>query len=196
MDDLTYELRQLCRRNRDGSHARQADRLGVLTLIGHQLRELGFRQMHASSLKRKHVEALITRWQAEGLSAGTQKNRMTDIRWWAEKVGKAGIIPAENAELAIPNRVFVTNENKARALDDRLSRITDIYVRMSLLLQALFGFRREESIKFRRAMLIAAIISPSKGRGAKEAGRELCRSTHPNNAPCSTRYTDWPAQGR
>lgn len=149
MDDLTYELRQLCRRNRDGSHARQADRLSVLTLIGRQLRELGFRQMHASSLKRKHVEALITRWQAEGLSAGTQKNRMTDIRWWAEKVGKAGIIPAENAELAIPNRVFVTNENKARALDDRLSRITDIYVRMSLLLQALFGFRREESIKFR-----------------------------------------------
>lgn len=149
MDDLTYELRQLCRRNRDGGYGRQADRLGVLTLIGRQLRELGFRNMHASSLKPKHVEALLGRWQAEGLSAGTQKNRMADIRWWAEKVGKAGIIPAENAELAIPNRVFVTNENKARVLDDRLSRITDIYVRMSLLLQALFGFRREESVKFR-----------------------------------------------
>lgn len=149
MDDLTFELRQLCRRNRDGSHARQADRLGVLTLVGRQLRELGFRQMHASSLKPKHVEALLTRWQAEGLSAGTQKNRMSDIRWWAEKVGKAGVIPAGNAELAIPDRVFVTNESKARTLDDRLACITDVYVRMSLLLQALFGLRREESVKFR-----------------------------------------------
>lgn len=149
MDDLTYELRQLCRRNRDSGHDTQAGRLGGLTLIARQLRELGFRQMHASSLKPKHVEALLTRWQAEGLAAGTQKNRMSYIRWWAEKVGKAGVIPASNAELAIPDRVFVTNENKARVLDDRLARITDIYVRMSLMLQALFGLRREESVKFR-----------------------------------------------
>lgn len=78
----------------------------MLTLVGRQLRELGFRQMHASSLKPKHVEALLTRWQAEELSAGTQKNRMSCIRWWAEKVGKAGVIPADNAELAIPDRVY------------------------------------------------------------------------------------------
>lgn len=149
MDDLVYELRQLCRRNRDGSHDTQAGRLGGLTLIGKQLRKLGFRQMHATSLKPKHVEALLNRWRAEGLSAGTQKNRMAFIRWWAEKVNKSGVVPPENAELAIPDRVFVTNENKARSLDDRLSRITDVYVLMSLRLQALFGMRREESVKFR-----------------------------------------------
>ncbi len=112
MDDLVYELRQLCRRNRDGSHDTQAGRLGGLTLIGKQLRELGFRQMHATSLKPKHVEALLNRWRAEGLSAGTQKNRMAFIRWWAEKVNKSGVVPPDNAELAIPDRVFVTNENK------------------------------------------------------------------------------------
>jgi hypothetical protein len=49
MDDLTYSLRQLCRRNRDGSHATQADRQGVLTLASRQLREAGFRQMRATS---------------------------------------------------------------------------------------------------------------------------------------------------
>lgn len=149
MDDLVYELRQLCRRNRDGGHDTQAGRLGGLTLIGKQLRELGFRQMHATSLKPKHVEALLNRWRAEGLAAGTQKNRMAFIRWWAEKVNKSGVVPPENAELAIPDRVFVTNENKARSLDDRLSRITDVYVLMSLRLQALFGMRREEAVKFR-----------------------------------------------
>src|SRR5690606_25678468 len=54
MDDLTYTLRQLCLRNRDGSHATQADRQRSLNLAARQLREAGFRQMRATSLKGKH----------------------------------------------------------------------------------------------------------------------------------------------
>jgi integrase len=149
MDDLTYSLRQLCRRNRDGSHATQADRQGILKLAGRQLREAGFRQMRATSLKEKHVEVLLKRWQAEGLSAGTLKNRLAHLRWWAEKVDKAGVIPADNARLGIPQRHFVSDENKARELGDRLDRIRDPHVRMSLSLQQAFGLRREECIKFR-----------------------------------------------
>lgn len=80
MDNLTYTLRQLCQRNRDNCHATQADRLTTLTMISRQLRELGFRQMRASSLKGKHVEALLALWQSQGLAAGTQKNRMVHIR--------------------------------------------------------------------------------------------------------------------
>src|SRR5487761_1135638 len=125
MDDLTYTLRVLCQRNRDGSHATQADRLRMLTLASRQLREAGFRQMRA----------------------GTLKNRMARLRWWAQKVGKAGLIPADNAQLAIPDRRFVTNEDKARQLGDSLERISDPYVRMSLALQQAFGLRREEAIK-------------------------------------------------
>jgi hypothetical protein len=45
MDDLTYTLRALRQRNRDGSHATQADRLRTLTLASRQLSEAGFRQM-------------------------------------------------------------------------------------------------------------------------------------------------------
>ncbi len=148
MDDLTYTLRRLCLRNRDGSHATQADRQRSLSLAARQLREAGFRQMRATSLKGKHVEALLQRWQAEGLSAGTLKNRMAHLRWWAEKIGKAGILPANNTKLGIPERHHVAHENKAKELDDRLDRITDPHVRMSLRLQAAFGLRREESIKF------------------------------------------------
>ena len=148
MDDLTYTLRQLCLRNRDGSHATQADRKRSLSLAARQLREAGFRQIRATSLKGKHVEALLQRWQAEGLSAGTLKNRMAHLRWWAEKIGKAGILPANNTQLGIPERCYVANENKAKELGDGLDRITDTYVRMSLRLQTVFGLRREESIKF------------------------------------------------
>lgn len=148
MDDLTYTLRVLCQRNRDGSHATQADRLSTLTLAGRQLREAGFLQMKARSLKGRHVDVLRERWQAEGLSAGTLKNRFAHLRWWAEKVGKAGIIPADNTQLGIPERRFVTNEDKSCQLGSRLERVTDPHVRASLRLQEVFGLRREESIKF------------------------------------------------
>jgi site-specific recombinase XerC len=109
MDDLTYTLRQLCQRNRDGSFATQANRQRSLTLMARQLREAGFRQMRAASLKGRHADVLLQRWQAEGLSTGTLKNRLAHLRWWVEKVGKAGILPADNTKLGIPERRYVTH---------------------------------------------------------------------------------------
>ena len=148
MDDLTYTLRQLCQRNRDGSYNTQADRVRSLALAARQLREAGFRQMKASSLKGKHVQALLDRWQGEGLSSGTIKNRLSHLRWWAEKIGKSGILPADNMQLGVAERRYVTNVSKARELGTGLEQITDVHVRMSLQLQAAFGLRREEAIKF------------------------------------------------
>ena len=58
MRDLNYQLKNLCRNNRDGSYATQAQRQSMLELISNQLHELGFRQMSAQSLKPKHVETL------------------------------------------------------------------------------------------------------------------------------------------
>jgi len=59
MRDLNYQLKTLCRNNRDGSYATQAQRQSMLDLISNQLHELGYRQMSAQSLKPKHVEAFI-----------------------------------------------------------------------------------------------------------------------------------------
>lgn len=148
MDNLTYQLRQLCGRNRDGAYSTQHDRLQMLTLISRQLLEMGFRHMRADSLKRKHVVALVERWQCEGLTTGTIKNRMVYLRWWAEKAGRSNEIPAENAGFGIPQRLYVTNENKAKQLGAALDLVGDPYVRMGLELQANFGLRRAESIKF------------------------------------------------
>jgi hypothetical protein len=151
VDDLTYELRQLCLKNRDGSHATQADRLHMLTSIARQLKESGFINMHARSLKTKHVEALVKCWTSGGLSSGTIKNRMAHLRWWAMKVGKSGVVVADNASLGIPDRRLIPTLNKAQELDERLERIADAHVRLSLRLQAAFGLRREEAIKFQPA---------------------------------------------
>lgn len=116
MKDLNYELKQLCRRSRDGSYATQADRERTLDLIADQLLAMGYRHMHATSLKPRHVERLVERWQAESLSAGTVKNRMATLRWWAEKIGKQNVIAQDNAHYGIADRQYVTNVSKAREL--------------------------------------------------------------------------------
>jgi hypothetical protein len=46
MRDLNYQLKTLCQRNRDGSHATQRDRERMLSLIADQLHALGFRGMN------------------------------------------------------------------------------------------------------------------------------------------------------
>jgi hypothetical protein len=152
MQALNYELKQLCARNRDGSFATQADRERILTLVANQLREMGFVNMQAQSLKPKHVEKLVERWTAEGLSMGTVKNRMTELRWWAEKIGKANVVAKSNDAYGIADRRYVTNVSKARQLTaGDLAQVTDPYSRVSLQLQAAFGLRREESLKIQPA---------------------------------------------
>lgn len=85
----------------------------------------------ASASKGKHVAALVKRRHVEGLSAGRVKNRLVHLRWWAEKVGKAGLVPADNTLLGIPQRQHVTNANKSKALEDALDGVRDAHVRMS-----------------------------------------------------------------
>src|SRR5713226_4313205 len=148
MRDLNYDLKQLCRHNRDGSYATQADREHVLALIADQLHEMGFRHMNAHSLKPKHVEKLVERWLAEELSPGTIKNRMSALRWLAQKIGKENIVERTNAAYGIPDRVYVSNHDKAKELDMiQLAQIRTPHARISLRLQAAFGLRREASIK-------------------------------------------------
>ena len=148
MKDLNYSFKRLCDRNRDGSFATQADRRNILDLVANQLHAMGYRHMQAESFKPKHIQALVQRWQAERLSTGTLKNRLTTLRWLAEKIGKQGIIARDNAAYGIEKRVYVTNVSKARTLDGgRVDRMGDPYAALSLRLQAAFGLRREESIK-------------------------------------------------
>ena len=143
MRNLNYELKQLCRRNRDGGCATQRDREWVLDQMANQLEKMGFRHLGAKSLKPKHVEALVERWKLEGLATGTIKNRMTELRWWAEKIDKQNVVARSNEPYGIANREYVTNVSKARELTaGDLSKITDSHTRLSLKLQAAFGLRR------------------------------------------------------
>jgi hypothetical protein len=147
--DLNYQLKQLCRRNRDGGYATQRNRERLLSMIADQLQALGFRGMSAESLKPRHAEALVNRWQGESLSVGTIKNRMSVLRWWAKKVNRQNVIARRNDHYRIGERIFVSSVSKAKHVNgDALERVGDVHVRMSLELQRAFGLRREEAIKF------------------------------------------------
>jgi site-specific recombinase XerC len=148
MRDLNYDLKLMTQHNRDGSYAAQANRARMLSQIATELYALGFKKMRAQDLKGRHVERLVHAWQDRGLATGTLKNRMAALRWWAEKIGKPSMIARDNSHYGIPDRQYVTNTSKARAVEETaLALVRDPHVRMSLELQRVFGLRREEAMK-------------------------------------------------
>lgn len=148
--DLKHSILNVMKHNRDGSYSTQASRRKRLMMVADQLVNDGYQLRHVHMLKPKHIEHLVRRWLKEGLSAGTLKNRMTDLRWLSEKLNKAGLVPSDNDSLKIPRRQFVTNRDKSINLtEEALARVTDPDVKLSLQLQKVFGLRRKESIKIR-----------------------------------------------
>ena len=146
--DLKHSIIQLLKHNKDGSFKTQANRKERLLFISKQLNEKGYKIRHIKQLKLKHIQYLVTHWLEQGLSPGTIKNRMTDLRWAMKKFGKEDIIPSKNDTLNIPKRQYVTKKDKSiNITEGDLSKIMDMNVKMSLLLQREFGLRREESIK-------------------------------------------------
>ena len=125
------------------------------------------------------MQALVRVWRYgdeqhgwRPVSAGTTKNRMSALRWWAGKIGKPGVIANSNGHYGIAKRQFVTNESQAQTLQkDALARIADPYVRLSLELQREFGLRREEAIKFIPRYADRGdtlVLKPSWTKGSKE----------------------------
>lgn len=154
MKKLNYELKQLQNNNKQGSFNTQRNRGRILQQMANDLDAMGFKKMAAKSIKGRHVQALINHWQSDtgakrALSTGTIKNRMAVLRWWSNKVGKRGLVAGSNEHYGLANRVYVTGLDKSSELAaSKLSKVTDEDVKLSLRLQAAFGLRREEAIKF------------------------------------------------
>jgi integrase len=169
MRHLNFALKNLCQRLPQGSHATRAARHRDLQLIATQLWDMGYKVKSASSLKPKHVTALVRRWQEEDLSTGTIKNRMGHMRWWADAVNKTSVIPSNEA-LGIGLR-RASGENRAQKLDmERLAMVDCPYIRFSLRLQAAFGLRREEAMKFRPFLADKGeyiVLKPSWTKGGR-----------------------------
>ena len=173
MRGLNWDLLQLQRQAGEGSHGTRRDRSYALAQMANALHDAGYRGLRAKGLKGKHIEALVRVWSDRGLSHATMMNRMAHVRWWADRVGKANMVKA-NADYGIRPRSHVSDGAKRRDLDEaKLALVKDPYVRMALRLQAAFGLRREEAIKFSpsyadRSDRIAVKASTAKGGRARE----------------------------
>ena len=173
MRDLNWDLLQLQRSGSEGAHGTRRDRSYALAQMANTLQhESGYRGLRARGLKAKHVEALVRDWLDRGLSHATMMNRMAHLRWWADQIGKGNMVES-NAHYGIRPRSHVSDGTTRRDLDAaRLARVKDDHVRMALRLQAAFGLRREEAIKFSpsyadRGDRIAVRASTAKGGRAR-----------------------------
>lgn len=149
MNKLEYGFNHILERNRDGSYATQSNRRRMLSMFADQLKKAGYKtnEMRPSDLKGRHVNALLRQWKIDNISAGTMKNRMSNIRWLAEKIGKADMIKS-NATYGIEDRQYITNKDKSLRTDNiNLDKLSP-HVRQSIELQKYFGLRREEAMKF------------------------------------------------
>ena len=154
MDDLTMDLNKMCRHNRDGSYGTQKNRQRGLAAMASDLRKLGYKLPEARSLKTRHVAALIEHWLGNDLDDATIRNRLTWLRWWAERIGKPNVVERDNAAYGVSPR-SEDPVNRAQRLDPlKFHRITCPFIKASLLLQVAFGLRREEAIKFRPAYAV------------------------------------------
>ena len=148
MRDLNFDLKRLQAAHDDGSHGTRTARSYALAQMADTLHDLGFKGLKATGLRRKHAVALVNEWKRQGRSIGTMKNRTAHLRWWATRIGRPGVVPS-NGELGIANRQYVTDEDKSQVLDpEKLKLVKDAHAAMALRLEAAFGLRREEAIKF------------------------------------------------
>lgn len=145
MDILAYDLKGMTLATGEGAALTQDQRHRGLQLIARQLKK--YRLPGAGSLKEKHLEFLVSQWQAEGLATGTIKNRVAWIRWWGRKARKSSVIPARNSDLGIANRVTPTG-NRADVTTGTALALLDERMQLVLRLQMAFGLRLEESLKF------------------------------------------------
>lgn len=152
MKELNFDLLNLTRHSAEGSFATRACRARGLQQLADELHALGFKMKAAKNLAPKHVEALVKSWKDGGIADATIRNRLGWLRWWAEKFGKASILPADNAVYGLAERTRFNGNRAKRADEETLAKVADERVRLALKLEAAFGLRREEVLKMRPAL--------------------------------------------
>lgn len=145
---LEAQMTHLVSRNKEGSFATHRDRQVNLKAMATELRK-DFKLSKLENLKLKHVTHLVAKWKQEEKSISTIKNRVSQIRWVAEKMGKQNMIPHKNSELGIEDRRHDYNSDKAwtptHEFKSHLSEAASLHVD----LMREFGMRFREAATFR-----------------------------------------------
>ena len=141
-----FSINELVKKSRDHSYASKADMRHMLFRCIKDLHELGYKVAHIKGLQAKHIYALVEHWKSQGKNPATIKNYMSKLRHTASLLNNPKLVKPDNDAYNIAKRSYKSVINKAIHQID-LSKCTDPYIRLSLEGQALFGLRREESMK-------------------------------------------------
>lgn len=141
-----FSVNQLVEKIDHYSHASKADMRHMLHRCMKDLHELGYKLSHLNGLKPKHVHILVEHWKSQNKNTATIKNYMSKLRKTAHLINNPTLIKPSNDQYNIAKRSYIPTQNKAIFNLD-LSKCTDPHIRLSLEAQAMFGLRREESMK-------------------------------------------------
>ncbi len=152
--ELEAQLVKILKQNPENSHETRRQRFQALREAAEFLAEK-YGLLKLRNLKPKHVEALVEHWKASESSRGTIQNKLSHLRWLADKLGKTRLIPESNRDLGIETRERHTRAGKTIG-DERLSRIVsdlaDPKARLMVLMGRHFGMRFKEAALFRPHM--------------------------------------------
>lgn len=162
-----FSINELVKLTQGHSYASQADMRHMLFRCIKDLHGLGYKVGHVKGLQAKHIFALVEHWKSQNKGTATIKNYMSKLRTTARLLDNSKLIKPDNAAYHIDKRSYAPTQNKAIHQID-LTKCTDPYICLSLEGQALFGLRREESMKFTVRDAVndnTIIIKPSWTKG-------------------------------
>ena len=142
-----FSINELVKLDKKHSYASQADMRHMLFRCIKDLHDVGYKVGHVKGLQAKHIFVLVEHWKSQNKGTATIKNYMSKLRATARLLDNQKLIKPDNAAYHIDKRSYAPTQNKAIHQID-LTKCTDPYIRLSLEGQALFGLRREESMKF------------------------------------------------
>jgi len=90
-NQLAHDIRGICRRNPEGAHRTQVDRLRTLLLC---MRGLD-RRKKAVNLHADDIRVLVHQWHAKHLASSTIRFRLHCLRWLARKIAKPEIVGSD-----------------------------------------------------------------------------------------------------
>lgn len=148
MDHLAHDLKQMGLNSGGGAVRTRVQRTTGLQLIARELRAMGHELPSARSIKPKHIDKLVAKWQADGLATGTIKNRLSWVRSWTAGVRKGSVVTKDNASLGVALRSMFNGNRAGVTTGAQLAKLGERDA-LAVRLQMAFGMRVEESILFR-----------------------------------------------
>jgi len=145
-----YQIKQILKYNRDGCPSLRKGRHRQLMRIVSQLQELGYgKRWDVHKLSARVIHRLVNLWRRQGNSHRTIANKVSQLRWLADKVNRSDQIPSnKNLGIALRSSSPDYQTNKARPLlKEHLDQMKP-RIRLVNELKAEFGLREEEACKF------------------------------------------------